>query len=191
MGTSVTPGRFTKPEKPFGDEFITLRPFSLQDVAMTTALCQDPEIPRWTTVPAAYGEADARAWISAHEDQWLGGLEASLAITDANSGELIGSVGLFRDLNDETTTEVGYWVGAHSRGRGVATRAVTLLCEWGVNVARLQRVRLVTLIGNTPSERVAMKSGFTRVGEVLDYRSERRPDSSSHVTVWQKSYAPD
>lgn len=188
MDTPVTPGFFTKPEHPFGDEFITLRTFTLSDSDDIVALCQDPEIPRWTTVPTPYGVNDARTWLNAQVAQWAGGLEASFAISETSTGALMGSVGLFRDLADPTTSEIGYWVGAAFRRRGVATRAVTLLCDWGARVAQLQRMRIVTLIGNHASEAVAKNAGFRRVGEVLDYRSERRPETSSHVTVWQQQY---
>jgi RimJ/RimL family protein N-acetyltransferase len=188
VAVEMTPGRFAKPDRPFGDDLITLRTFSMNDVDAVVALCQDPEIPRWTTVPSPYAEPEARTWIAAHEAQWLAGFEASFAITDPNSGVVMGSVGLFRDLADATTSEIGYWVGADFRRRGIATRSVTLLSDWGAKVAGLKRMRLVTLMGNTASERVAQRAGFDRVGEVTDYRSERRPDVSSHVTVWQRQF---
>jgi RimJ/RimL family protein N-acetyltransferase len=186
MQSPPTPGRFVRPETLLSDGVITLRPFSFDDALIVTEHCQDPEIPKWTTVPSPYTLETARHWIGAHDQQWANGLEASLAIIDASSDELIGSVGLYRDLKDATTAEVGYWVARAARGRGVAVRATNLIIEWGSEVAQLENLRLVSLLGNTASERVAAKCGFERVGEVLDYRSERRPCDGADVTLWRR-----
>jgi RimJ/RimL family protein N-acetyltransferase len=56
---------------------------------------------------------------------------------------------------------IGYWVAAAARGRGVATRALRLVCEW-----RQERpLRLVTHPRNVASQRVAEKAGFRCVGK--------------------------
>ena len=46
--------------------------------------CQDPEIVRWTRVPARYGEADARAFLLARYDALHAGSTAPFAIVDAD-----------------------------------------------------------------------------------------------------------
>ena len=51
------------PDPPLRDDAVVLRPWSLDDVPAVTAACQDPEIPRWTTVPTPYAEEDARLWL--------------------------------------------------------------------------------------------------------------------------------
>ena len=52
----------------------------------------------------------------------------------------------------------------NARGRGLATRALALVSA--EIVARLEpsRLELRTTIGNEPSERVAARAGYTRVG---------------------------
>ncbi|HEY7630332.1 MAG TPA: GNAT family N-acetyltransferase [Thermoleophilaceae bacterium] len=139
---------------------MTLRRWREDDVPAVAAICQDPEIPRWTNVPSPYAEDDARAFIG---DVLAGRFhELALAVTDASSDELLGAVG-FR-LPEPVVGEVGYWVGAHARGRGVATRAVRLICEWAFEQLHLVRIQLHTLPGNVGSERVAERVGFTREG---------------------------
>jgi [ribosomal protein S5]-alanine N-acetyltransferase len=65
------------------DDTILLRPLAETDVPAIVEACSDPEIPRWTSVPEPYTEADARAWVaSAHE--------AAFAIADRETGELLG-----------------------------------------------------------------------------------------------------
>ncbi len=144
---------------------MTLRAWREEDIPAVVEMCQDPEIPRWTTVPSPYTEEHARDFV-------LHGVpgrdrQVQLAIVDAEGGELLGSIGLFS--KDEGVGEVGYLVAAPARGRGVATRAVKLMCRWAFEDFALARIQLHTLPGNTASERVAEKAGFTREGVLRQY----------------------
>jgi RimJ/RimL family protein N-acetyltransferase len=130
------------------------------DAPALVEICQDPEIPRWTSVPSPYGDQDARAFIASTMS--AGRPELSLAVEDCSSGALIGAVGL--RLPAPGVGEVGYWVAAPARGRGVATRAVRLVCAWAFEKLPLARIQLHTLPGNEASERVAERAGFTREG---------------------------
>jgi RimJ/RimL family protein N-acetyltransferase len=103
---------------------VTLRPWRESDIPAIVEACQDPEIPRWTTVPSPYTEEDARAFVTGGVPGRADDLQ--LAIVAAAGDELLGSVGLFSPA--EGVGEVGYWVAAPARGRGVAARAVGLLC---------------------------------------------------------------
>ena len=52
------------PDPSLKDDTIALRPWSMEDVPAITAICQDAEIPRWTTVPTPYTEDNAREFVS-------------------------------------------------------------------------------------------------------------------------------
>src|ERR687897_987938 len=78
--------------------------------------------------------------------------------------------------------ELGYWAAPEFRGRGYVTRAVRLLSRWAFDDVELPRLQLGTFPGNTASERVAQKCGFTREGLLrawLEQRGVRRD-----VTMW-------
>ena len=150
------------------DDVILLRPFAEADVPAIVAACQDPEIPRWTSVPFPYTEADARAWLKSDEEE-------TFAVIDGTSGELLGSIGM-RFPADETG-EVGYWVKREARGRGVATRALVLIARWGCEERALAQLQLRAEPGNVASQRVAEKAGFRREGVqhgALEIKGERR-----------------
>ena len=148
---------------------MALRPYTLDDVPEVTAACQDPEIARWTaTIPWPYREDHARTWISSHGLLWENGEAAEFAITAAQDGQLLGSVGLRLDWEDKTAV-AGYWVAARARNRGVATRALRLATTWAFETLGLSAVELVTMIGNVASERVAERVGFEVVGEEPDF----------------------
>jgi RimJ/RimL family protein N-acetyltransferase len=58
----------------------------------------------------------------------------------------------------------GYWVAAEARGRGVATRALTLIVDWTLATTDVVRLDLEVFAGNEASAKVATKSGFTPEG---------------------------
>ena len=158
-------GMLRHPDPPLSDGVITLRAKARTDVDALTAACQDPEIPRWTLVPVPYRRADALGWIAATELE----LEAGIAITwlavDAED-RLLASIGLMGIDRERGSGEIGYWVAREARGRGVATRAVRLLCEWAASELGLTTLELVIHEDNAPSHAVARAAertrGFTR-----------------------------
>jgi RimJ/RimL family protein N-acetyltransferase len=150
------------------DEAVLLRPFEQADVPAIVAACQDPEIPRWTSVPSPYMESDARAWLESTEEE-------SFAVVDRSSGELLGSIGV-RFL-DDGVAEVGYWIAKKARGRGVATRALVLVAGWVFANDEVGRFQLRADTENVASQRVAEKAGFVREGVMraaLALKGERR-----------------
>jgi RimJ/RimL family protein N-acetyltransferase len=151
------------------DEAVVLRPLEAGDAqALVAAIGSDPDLDRWTQIPFPYTEEHARAFISTTE-------ELAFAILDRGSGELLGGIGA-RDL-DPGIVEVGYWVKAGARRRGVATRALVLVTRFAFDRLRAGRVQLKAESGNLGSQRVAEKAGFAREGVLrsyLEFKGRRR-----------------
>lgn len=82
-----------------------------------------------------------------------------------------------RDIGD-SVGQIGYWMKREARGRGVATRALRLVSEWGFEELRLARLQLITEPENLASQRVAEKAGFQREGLLRAFAEikGRRPD---------------
>ncbi|MGH2724093.1 MAG: GNAT family N-acetyltransferase [Actinomycetota bacterium] len=153
-----------RPPEDLSDGHVLLRLPGKDDVAAVTEACQDPDIPRWTEVPAPYTERDARGWIAEAERAWDRGTgELSLVVVAPDSGDLLGAIGL-RVHDRGGVGEVGYWVRREDRGRGVATRATRLLSLWAFATLGLSRIELFAAVENTPSCRVAERAGFRREG---------------------------
>jgi RimJ/RimL family protein N-acetyltransferase len=64
----------------------------------------------------------------------------------------------------ERRAAVGYWLAAHARGRGVASRAVRLLAGWSFAQLGTARLELTCAPENEASQAVATRCGFTREG---------------------------
>jgi RimJ/RimL family protein N-acetyltransferase len=149
--------------EPLVDGPTALRSWREADIPALVEACQDPEIPRWTRVPSPYGESDARAYMLQRYDAIATATAAPYAIVSAlDDTELLGSIALM-DLNwQQKRGEVGYWLARKARGVGHATRAVRLICQWGLAQLGLERITLMASTGNPASQRVAERAGFTR-----------------------------
>ncbi len=91
--------------------------------------------------------------------------------------ELVGGT-LFPSINPRAgTAEIGVFIAAHARGRGIVTRAVSSMLEWAFVDRGLHRVEWRCAVGNEPSRRIPERLGFTHEGtlrEVFRVREERQ-----------------
>lgn len=79
------------------------------------------------------------------------------------SGRVIGSVGV--DYNERRKSgEIGYWLSRDAMGRGIMTRAVGMLEQYGFDALGLNRIEIYVDTENQPSQAVAMRAGYTREG---------------------------
>jgi RimJ/RimL family protein N-acetyltransferase len=140
------------------DGVVTLRPRRPEDADAIVAACQDPEIPRWTRVPSPYTRAHAEEWLADEDPQ-----TASFLAVDADD-RLLGSFSVMHIDRERGYGEIGYWVAAEARRRGVATRAVLLLRDWAAGEA-LRELEILVAPENVASAGVAERAGFTRSGE--------------------------
>jgi RimJ/RimL family protein N-acetyltransferase len=140
------------------DGDLVLRLWTEEDVPALVAACNDPEIVRWIPViPSPYTEDDALAFISGE----AAAPEHSFAITVDDL--VVGAIGM--GLNSPGYRgRIGYWIAAPARGRGICTRALRNLSEWGFADLGLARLELITDPDNVASQRVAEKVGYTREG---------------------------
>lgn len=84
-------------------------------------------------------------------------------IEDTADGSLHGGI-TFRQFDPmRGVIEIGYWLFAHARGRGLATRSVRAAAREAF-ASGLWRVEANVRIGNEASERVVERAGFTREG---------------------------
>jgi RimJ/RimL family protein N-acetyltransferase len=162
--SSAPKAKLTPPSEPLTDGVVTLRPWRDDDAETIAAALEDPEIPRWTRVPSPYGDADAREWLAYDKECWASGEGAHFAVVDATSGELLGSVGIVDFEWDDHRAEIGYWVAQKARRRGVARRAIRLLCTWAFAELDIVRLEILPDVRNVASIGVAAACGFTNEG---------------------------
>src|SRR3954469_17373654 len=100
------------------DDELTLRPRGLEDVDALVEACQDPEIPRWTRVPSPYTRTHALEFLEHSAAEAAAGEAVGLLACDA-AGTLLGSFSLLDLRAAPGYGELGYWLAAPARGRGI------------------------------------------------------------------------
>ena len=117
----------------------TLRPWHGDDTAFVFDACQDPDVPRWTTVPSPYRGADAALFVDAHACRQPEASSAWFAMTITDTGELLGSISF--NVFDQVAGagDIGYWLAWEARGAGVATTCLDGLVCWGFGQLGLTR----------------------------------------------------
>jgi RimJ/RimL family protein N-acetyltransferase len=161
------------PPAPLSDGTVTLRAWRPEDADWYAEQSRDADIQRFTTESP---DLDPETVRDAIERFASAATHASLVITDAGSGALLGNIGLAPG-DGSGTASLSYWVAAAARGRGVASRSVRLLVEWGWQVG-LDRIELYAHVENTGSRRAAEIAGFwfTRVEPAAKIVKGRRWD---------------
>jgi RimJ/RimL family protein N-acetyltransferase len=157
------------PKPPLTDGEIRLRPWEPSDAPAVTAACQDPEIPRWTVVPPNYKERHAHEFIGGTTADLANGRELALAIVDRDD-RLLGALGISNFDWHDLKAEIGYWMAADARRRGIGARATQMLAEWALTSLGLERLELLAHPENEASQRLAERAGFTREGTLRRYR---------------------
>jgi RimJ/RimL family protein N-acetyltransferase len=170
---------WTPPEPALRSDEIILRPFRLDDAPAVVEACRDPAIGRFTFMKEGLTLDDARRWIEDAIQRWGSGVPR-FAITDATTGRFLGQVGMAVDEQYQSA-EMFYWVAGPERGRGVASVALGLICDWAFANA-LERLFLVVNPDNEASHRVALRCGFTREGTLRGY--ERFKGGRPDVVSW-------
>jgi len=152
---------------------VLLRPHRPDDVPAMVDQCIDPELVRWTSVPAPYGEADAEEFLRTIAAGWTEETMLAFAVADPATAEYLGTVDL--RLDGAGAAEVGYGLRPSARGRGVLPTALATLAEWALDPDGLGLEVLIwrAFVGNWASRRAAWKVGIRVEGTVRSYLSQR------------------
>jgi RimJ/RimL family protein N-acetyltransferase len=172
------------PEPPLEDGVVRVRGWRPEDLWARVEAWRDPSLMRFMLqpAPAVPSVEEAAAWVDVRERRRRQGEALFLVVAAVADDRACGSVWLWNVDVPNRRGEVGYWLLREARGRGLATRAVRLLCAYAYERLRLERLELFTLPGNAASERVAERAGFQREGVLRAYR--RAPSGRADVTAF-------
>jgi RimJ/RimL family protein N-acetyltransferase len=166
---------------------VTLRPWSEDDTDALVARINDRDVASFLDlVPQPYTTEDAREWFAISAEGWRAGTLAAFGIHVDSVDGAAGGIGVrFLGDLDEGCAEVGYWVGAEARGRGIATAATRAAAIWAFEaVPALERLQLRAAVENVASNRVAEKAGFTREGVLRAQRFNARLGRRVDFVMW-------
>jgi RimJ/RimL family protein N-acetyltransferase len=165
----LSPRPLEFPVEGLSDGEIRLRVPSDADVPRVVEACRDPLVARFTTVPVNYGSGQAVEWMNRGMAGLAAGTDLHAVIADATSGDVLGTASL-HEINRATGRGVaGYLTAPWARGRGVASRALRLICHFAFEQVRLERVEVTIEPENFASRAVAESVGFRQEGLLRAY----------------------
>ena len=156
----------------------TLRILTPVDWRLEQALSMDADVIRWTLFPPNMSADRAQMRMTRAEEARGEYLLARYSLREGD--DVLGTAGI--SCTADGTPELMYALLPAGRGRGAATAATRGLSDWALSHG-LPKVSLRTIAGNTLSEAVAQRSGFSAV------RTERQRQRGTLVQMryWTRS----
>jgi [ribosomal protein S5]-alanine N-acetyltransferase len=149
---------------------VILARWELNDAPALIDGLADEEIQRWTPLPEPRSVPEARAWVARRAELSATNQHEHFAIRSEASGELVGGLNIF--FHERRRAELGYFILAPARRRGLASRAVRLATVWA-HQNGVQRLEAMIDTENVASFSVVESAGFRREGLLRDYRALR------------------
>ena len=144
----------------------TLRPWLDQDINDLVKHANNPAIAKFMTdkFPHPYSIENGMQFIA------MAGADLPLHIfaIDVN-GEAVGGIGIHPQTDIQCrNAELGYWLAEPFWGKGIITRAVMQMVEYGFKTWNIDRIFARPFGTNTGSQKVLEKAGF-----ILEARFEK------------------
>ena len=176
----------------------TLRPMRPTDAEDIYRAVQDPEIPKFTTVPSDYPVELAIDFastrnVSSHlnktelvfviEDTSLtserststtvpGSTSRLLSTTESThpySNGFAGVISLHTIDIPNHRAEIGYWMAKEARGKGIGTRSASMITEYGLMTIGFNRIDGIVDVRNEPSKQLLLNAGYEFEGIMKKY----------------------
>ncbi|MEV6054224.1 GNAT family protein [Streptomyces sp. NPDC052107] len=139
-----------------------LRPFAEGDADVMWEIMADPEVLRFTCGPST--ELTLERVRSRYGSRATAPDRLGLAVTDPETGELLGEVVLSAYDPAAGSCTFRTLIGPRGRGRGIGTETTRLIVGYGFEQLALHRVQLEVHGHNARARRVYEKVGFTVEG---------------------------
>ena len=145
---------------------ITLRKPHLDDTQAVFDGCQDPLIPRFTAVPADYSMAQALDYVQRTDASVRTQRELPFVIEYGNGDDKVfaGTISFHSLSVKNSVGELGYWMTASMRGKGIATTAARMLTDYGFATIGFKRIEAIIDRDNVASLKLVESAGYQREG---------------------------
>jgi RimJ/RimL family protein N-acetyltransferase len=160
--------------EPLRDDRVALRYATERDIPeILIAHDDDPELYLALGSDRAPTGAELGSRAEREPAERAAGTGARLTVEEPGSGAFLGQVNFHHIDWENRRAEVGIWLTAAARGRGLGTRALRLASEWLLSTGAFERVEALTDPGNAAMIASARAAGFRLEGVLRSYQIER------------------
>jgi len=146
---------------------ITLRKPEERDIVPLFEGVQDPIIPKFTRIPANYQMATAEHYVRERSPNGFT-MRTELQLALEYDGKFSGALSFHTLDLEDAKAEIGYWLTADARGKGVATAATKLMTQYGFETIGFHRIEALVVESNKPSLKVLSNAGYQQEGVLRD-----------------------
>lgn len=154
-------------------ERLALRPISDADVETLFSYWTDPEVMEFLVLEPFADLDEARRMVALLNGLPEQGEGRRWAITDKNSGVVMGTCGFHSVKPEHRRAEIGYEMGRAFWGRGFMSEALQALLAHCFEQEGFNRVEAFVNVGNTRSFKVLQRAGFQEEGTLRQYEFAR------------------
>ena len=167
----MSPRPIEFPVEGLTDGVVRLRLPADSDVPRIVEACRDPEVARYTTVPSPYQPSHTVEWMHRGLAGLAAGTDVHTVIAEASDDDVLGTISLHEINRPSARCVAGYLTAPWARRRGVAARALHLMCGFAFEELRLARVEVTIEPDNSASRATAQSIGFREEGLLRSYMS--------------------
>ncbi len=120
-----------------------------------------------------YSIEDSKMWLDLCREGWEKGTQYSFIAVDVATDEVLGDCSISQINRMHGFANLGYWVRSTATRQGLGSALARRVARFGVEEIRLNRLEILTALGNVASQRVAEKAGATREGVLRSRLVER------------------
>ena len=113
---------------------------------------------------AGYSLEDCSTWLELCRDGWEKATQYSFVAVDVITGEVLADCSISQINRTHGFANLGYWVRSTATRQGLGSALARRVARFGVEEIRLNRLEILTALGNVGSQRVAEKAGATFEG---------------------------
>ena len=146
---------------------MTLRKPEERDIVSIYAGVKDPLIPKFTRIPSNYQMANAEYYVRERCPNGFT-MRTELQLVLEYDGEFAGALSFHTLDLEEEKAEIGYWITASMRGKGIATAATKLLTNYGFETVGFHRIEALVVESNNASLKVLAHAGYEQEGVLRD-----------------------
>jgi len=145
---------------------VTLRPSEEKDIDSIFNACQDPLIPAFTTIPAAYTIDHAIDFVRSDPFSFAERREFRFVVDYGNGDDVkfSGVISLHTINIKNHTAEIGYWLEKSMRGKGIGTIAAKMITDYGFRTLGFRRIDGLADVDNTASQKLLTSAGYQKEG---------------------------